>query len=58
MATHSIDNIDRTGLDAVQMKRLAVWLILGVLAALLGWFGLRGYFNPELLFHFANSLHC
>lgn len=58
MATHSIDNSERTGLDAVQMKRLAVWLMLGVFAALLGWFGLRGYLNPELLFHFANSLHC
>ena len=58
MATHSIHNSDRSGLDAVQMKRLAVWLMLGVLAALLVWFGLRGYLNPELLFLFANSLHC
>ncbi len=58
MATHSMNNSDRSGLDAIQMKRLAVWLMLGVLAALLGWFGLRGYLNPELLFYFANSLHC
>lgn len=58
MATHSIKNSERTGLDVVQMKRLAVWLMLGVLAPLLGWLGLRGYLNPELLFHFANSLYC
>ncbi|HET7157641.1 MAG TPA: hypothetical protein VFI62_01500 [Burkholderiales bacterium] len=58
MATHSMNNSDRSGLDAIQMKRLAVWLMLGVLAALLGWFGLRGYLNPELLFLFANALHC
>lgn len=58
MSTHSIKNSERTGLDIVQMKRLTVWVMLGVLAALLGWFGLRGYLNPELLFHFANSLYC
>ena len=34
------------------------WLMISVLAALLGWFGFRGYLNPELLFHFANSLYC
>jgi hypothetical protein len=39
-------------------RRVVVWLMLSVLAALLGWFGFRGYLNPELLFHFANSLYC
>ncbi|MES2563178.1 MAG: hypothetical protein V4637_10670 [Pseudomonadota bacterium] len=58
MAAHSIKNSERTGLNVVQMKRLAVWVMLGVFAALLGWLGLRGYLNPELLFHFANSLYC
>jgi hypothetical protein len=38
--------------------RWVKWLMLSVLAALLGWFGFRGYLNPELLFHFANSLYC
>lgn len=35
-----------------------IWLVLSVFAALLAWFGFRGYLNPELLFHFANSLYC
>ncbi|MDB5865944.1 MAG: hypothetical protein JWO70_3750 [Betaproteobacteria bacterium] len=39
-------------------RRVAVWLMLSALAALLGWFGFRGYLNPEFLFHFANSLYC
>ena len=43
---------------APQRKRLLMWLMLSVLAALVGWVGFRGYLNPELLFHFANSLYC
>jgi hypothetical protein len=39
-------------------RRAVVWLMLSVLAALLGWLAFRGYLNPELLFHFANSLYC
>jgi hypothetical protein len=39
-------------------RRAAVWLMLSVLAAVLGWLAFRGYLNPELLFHFANSLYC
>jgi hypothetical protein len=39
-------------------RRLVMWLVLSVFAALLAWFGFRGYFNPELLFHFANGLYC
>ena len=41
-----------------QRKRLLMWLMLSVLAALVGWVGFRGYLSPELLFHFANSLYC
>lgn len=38
--------------------RAVIWLVLSVFAALLAWFGFRGYLNPELLFNFANSLYC
>jgi hypothetical protein len=46
------------GTGAQERRRMLAWLVLSVLAALLTWFGFRGYFNPELLFHFANSLYC
>jgi hypothetical protein len=45
-----------TGFAAGQ--RLAIWLALSVLAALIVYAGFRGYLNPELLFHFAAGLHC
>jgi hypothetical protein len=45
------------GFAPVQLRAL-IWVVLSVLAALLAWFGFRGYLNPELLFHFANSLYC
>ena len=41
-----------------QRKRLLMWLMISTLAALVGWVGFRAYLNPDLLFHFANSLHC
>jgi hypothetical protein len=47
-----------TRLGTAQRKRLLMWLMLSVLAALVGWIGFRGYLNPDLLFHFANSLYC
>lgn len=39
-------------------RRMLMWLMLSVLAALVVYFGFRGYLNPELLFHFSNSLYC
>jgi len=39
-------------------RRLVTWIVLSVFAALLAYFGFRGYLNPDLLFHFANSLYC
>jgi hypothetical protein len=39
-------------------QRLAIWLALSALAALIVYAGFRGYLNPELLFHFAAGLHC
>lgn len=58
MIAQGMGGSGRTGMGAAQRRRLAVWVLLGVLAALLCWFGFRGYLNPELLFHFANSLYC
>ena len=40
------------------VRRAIAWVVLSVLAAMLGWLGFRGYLSPELLFHFANSLYC
>jgi hypothetical protein len=45
-------------LTSREQRRVAVWLVLSVLLALLAYFGFRGYLTPELLFHFANSLVC
>lgn len=54
----SMEQTTWPGALSPQRRRLMMWLVLSVLAALLGYFGFRGYLNPELLFHFANALHC
>jgi hypothetical protein len=41
-----------------ERRRLAMWIVLSVFAALLAYFGFRGYLSPELLFQLGNSLHC
>jgi len=41
-----------------QVKRILLWVILTVLAALVAYFGIRGYLSPELLFNFSNSFYC
>lgn len=41
-----------------QAKRVLLWLLLAVLAALVAYFGIRGYLSPELLFKFSNSFYC
>jgi len=41
-----------------QPRRALLWLMLAVLAALLVYFGFRGYFSPELLFNFSNFFSC
>ena len=41
-----------------QAKRILLWLMLAALAALVAYFGLRGYLSPELLFNFSNSFTC
>jgi hypothetical protein len=32
--------------------------VLSVLAALVAYFGFRGYLSPDLLFQFVSGLHC
>lgn len=41
-----------------QWKRILLWLMLLTLAALVTWFGIRGYLSPEMLFNLANSFSC
>lgn len=41
-----------------ERRRIAMWLVLSILAALLAYVGFRAYLNPELLFHFSNSFYC
>lgn len=41
-----------------QPRRVLLWLMLFELAALVAYFGFRGYFSPELLFNFSNSFSC
>ena len=45
-------------LRMTQPRRVLLWLMLAVLAALLVYFGFRGYFSPELLLNFSNSFSC
>jgi hypothetical protein len=58
MTAHRIDKGPLAGMGWRERRRLLAWLMLSVLAALLAYFGFRGYLNPELLFHFANALTC
>ena len=58
MTTHRIDHDPLPVLGSVQRRRLVMWIVLSVFAALLAYFGFRGYLNPDLLFHFANALYC
>jgi hypothetical protein len=41
-----------------QSRRILMWLMLLALAALVSYVGFRGYFSPELLINFANSIYC
>jgi hypothetical protein len=41
-----------------QARRMMMWLILAVLAALVGLASFRGYLSPEMLINFANSFYC
>ena len=39
-------------------KRVLLWLILAVLAALVAYVGIRGYLSPEMLYGFSNFFSC
>jgi hypothetical protein len=58
MAARSLNPMNWPGLASVERRRLVIWLVVSVFAALLAYFGFRGYLSPELLFQFGNSLHC
>lgn len=42
----------------MQARKLAIWLLLAVLAALVSYVGFRAYLSPELLIGFANTFAC
>lgn len=58
MTAERIDQSSFGMMGLRERRRMLMWLMLSVFAALLAYFGFRGYLNPELLFHFANSLNC
>lgn len=58
MTAQRIDQSSFGMMGLRERRRMLMWLMLSVFAALLAYFGFRGYLNPELLFHFANSLNC
>ena len=41
-----------------QSRSILVWAMLAALAALVTYFGFRGYVSAELLFNFGNSFYC
>ena len=41
-----------------QVRRIVMWLMLIVLAALVSYAGFRGYLSPEMMFNLANSFYC
>ena len=41
-----------------EAKRLALWLGLGLLAALLTYFAFRGYLGSEFLLNFSSGFTC
>lgn len=41
-----------------QGRRVLLWLMLAVLAALVAYVAFRGYFSPELLLNFSGAFSC
>ena len=53
----------RSGSDAVirdlpQIRRILRWLLIALLAALISYYGFRGYLGPEMLLNFSNTFTC
>ncbi len=42
----------------IQSRKILVWAMLAVLAALVTYFGFRGYLSADMLFNFGNSFYC
>lgn len=57
VTTHGLETLFRP-LATMERRRLVRWIVLSIFAALLVYFGFRGYLNPEFLHQFANSLVC
>jgi hypothetical protein len=58
MTSHGLHLSHPERKSAPGVRRAIAWVVLSVLAATVAWLGFRGYLNPDLLFHFANSLYC
>ena len=41
-----------------ESRRIALWVVLGALAALLSYIAFRGYLSPDFLIGFSNSFRC
>jgi hypothetical protein len=41
-----------------QTRRIVMWVLLALLAAIVSYAGFRGYLSPELLINFSNSFSC
>ena len=41
-----------------QPRRIVLWAVLGLLAALLCYSGVRGYLSVEMLLNFADLFYC
>ena len=41
-----------------QAKRVLLWAMLAILAALVAYVAFRGYFSTDFLFNFSNSFWC
>ncbi len=39
-------------------RKILVWALVGALAALVSYVGIRSYLSPELLLNFANTFYC
>ena len=39
-------------------RRAIIWVLLGMIVALLCYVGFRGYLSAEMLLNFANSFYC
>jgi hypothetical protein len=44
--------------NMVYTGKAFIWVILGLLAALISYLSFRGYFAADMLIGFANLLHC